>query len=513
MELLETFQHVYAVRALLASVMVGIMCGILGCFIVLRNMAMIGDALSHAVLPGIVVAFLVVGYSAMGFFIGSVAAGLLTALAITWIQQRVKTKNDAAIGIVFTAMFALGVMGISWISKGQGVHLDLKDFLFGNVLGVSDQDLYMTFTVTLVVIGSVILFYRPLFLSTFQPVMADTMGFSTKLIHYFVMLLLSFAVVASLRTVGVILVVAMLITPASTALLLSQRLKQVIFLSAFIGFLSAVLGLILAIQWNTTPGPAMTVVATALYLLAALFSPERGLVLRYFKRKKTQRRIRLEDILKQSIRLNSEGRVSIKQLHSRLEIGEQSLKRLLSSLQNKGMLTLKGKGDVQLSSDGLALANRLVRAHRLWETYLVDEVGLSEGQIHAEAEKYEHFLTEELLDEVDERLGFPRQDPHGSPIPLKNIVLTNVLYQMKPDSQLRIASDQLSTTVVSALWQLGLMPGSIIRISAKSEKGLTVMTEDKQAIDLNRDLAERVNVITLPPRPSAYSLSDDQIEH
>ena len=139
----------WAIRALVASSMVGLMCGILGCFIVLRNMSLIGDALSHAVLPGIFFAFLIVGYSTIGFFIGSTIAGLITAIAISWIQQNVKTKNDAAIGIIFTAMFSIGVMGISWLNQSEGVHLDLKDFLFGNVLGISNEDIYLTFGIAL----------------------------------------------------------------------------------------------------------------------------------------------------------------------------------------------------------------------------------------------------------------------------------------------------------------------------------------------------------------------------
>jgi ABC-type Mn2+/Zn2+ transport system permease subunit len=263
----------------LASTMIGVMCGILGCFIVLRNMSLIGDALSHAILPGVVFAFIFFGYSVIGFFTGSVIAGLLSAVLITWIQQNVKTKNDAAIGIVFTAMFSIGVMGISWLSKKQGVHLDLKDFLFGNVLGVSDEDLWLTAGVTVYVVLSVIIFYRYLFITTFQPVIAQTMGISTKVVHYFLMLLLSFAVVASLQTVGVILVVAMLITPASTAILLSDRLQNVVIIAAILGLLSAVVGLIVAIAIETTPGPAMAVVSTIFYAMAVLFAPKKGILI------------------------------------------------------------------------------------------------------------------------------------------------------------------------------------------------------------------------------------------
>jgi len=193
-ELITTLSSEWALRALITSSMVGITCGVIGCFIVLRNMSLIGDALAHAILPGVFVAFLIFGYSTVGFFLGSVIAGLFTAFGITWIQHNVKTKNDAAIGIVFTAMFALGVMGISWISQKDGVHLDLTDFLFGTVLGISNEDIYLTAGVMLYTLVSVYIFYRYLFITTFQSTIAQTMGISVKMVHYFLMLLLSIAV-------------------------------------------------------------------------------------------------------------------------------------------------------------------------------------------------------------------------------------------------------------------------------------------------------------------------------
>ncbi|MGB4969293.1 MAG: metal ABC transporter permease, partial [Saprospiraceae bacterium] len=248
--LIEFFQSDLGIRCLVISMLVGTMCGLLGCFIVLRNMAMIGDALSHAILPGIVLAFIIAGYSTLGFFIGSVLAGLLSAFMITWLQQKVRVKNDAAIGIIFTFMFSLGIIGISWISGKQGVHLDLKDFLFGNLLSVSQEDLIMTATMAVLVVSVIIIFYRQLFITTFQPVLAGTMGIRAPRIHYLLMLLLSLVVVASLRSVGVILVVSMLITPASAALLLADRLSKVLIWASFLGSLSAILGLILSIAFD-----------------------------------------------------------------------------------------------------------------------------------------------------------------------------------------------------------------------------------------------------------------------
>ncbi len=188
----------WAIRALVSSLLIGLTCGVLGSFIVLRNMSLIGDALSHSILPGIFVSFMFFGYSTIGFFVGSVIAGLITAVVITWIQQNISTKNDAAIGIVFTVMFSIGVIGISYISGKGGVHLDLQDFLFGDVLGVSNEDLILTALVAVYTIVSIVLFYRYLFITTFQPTIAQTMGISVSAIHYFLMLMLSFAVVAAL---------------------------------------------------------------------------------------------------------------------------------------------------------------------------------------------------------------------------------------------------------------------------------------------------------------------------
>jgi len=270
MEWLDAFDYAYAQRALMASVFVGITCGVLGSFIVLRNMAMIGDALSHAVLPGVV-----------AFFVGSVLAGLATALLIAVVQQRVRTKPDSAIGIVFSAMFALGILGISYVTRQEGVHLDMKDFLFGNVLGIHNQDLYLTGLIMVFVVLCVWVFYRYFFITTFDPTAARTLGIRASTMHYFLMILLSFAVVASLQTVGVILVVAMLVIPANTAYLLTNRLHIMLVLSAVLGVLASVVGLFVAVYFDTAPGPAMTLVSAMLYVLVAVIAPKRkGIALR-----------------------------------------------------------------------------------------------------------------------------------------------------------------------------------------------------------------------------------------
>ena len=491
MELLEILQQPWAFRALLASMMVGLMCGVLGCFIVLRNMAMIGDALSHAILPGVVVAFMLVGYSTLVFFIGSVIAGLITAFIITWIQTNVKTKNDAAIGIVFTFMFSIGVMGISGISR-TGVHLDLKDFLFGTTLGVSDEDLYLAAGITVYVLVSIIVFYRYLFVTTFQPVIAETMGISVKLIHYFLMLMLSFVVVASLRTVGVILVVAMLITPASTALLLSDRLNRVLVIAGIVGVLSAIVGLLGAIIFNTTPGPAMAVVATFFYGLAALFAPKKGLIFKYFQKRKLQRKIQLEDILKWGVRMKDKGKLTLDGLQNQLGFSKSQMTKNLNLLKADGLLTYTSD-TINFTEKGKGEAMRLVRAHRLWETYLVNEIGLNAEQIHEDAEKQEHLLTQEMLDEVDAALGFPEEDPHGSPIPVRKGMPSFSLNNLQIDQFAKIAAQQASDAIEAKLWELGLVPNASFKVDSRHNGTISILVDDK-LVNIPVVLAKRVNV-------------------
>ena len=491
MDLWQIIQEPWAMRALLASTMVGVTCGILGAFIVLRNMSLIGDALSHAILPGVFVAFIIFGYSTIGFFFGTVIAGLLFALAMTWIQQNTKTKNDAVIGIVFTAMFSIGVIGISAISK-TGVHLDLKDFLFGNVLGVADQDLLMTGLVMVMVVLSIVVFYRYLFASTFQPTIASTMGIPVKLMHYYLMLLLSFSVVAAMQTVGVILVVAMLITPASTALLLANRLPKVLVLSGIIGFFSSLSGLALSVWYEMPPGPSIAVTATGIYLLAAFFSPDQGLMAKWLRRRQQELKIKSEDILKEVFKISLGNPVALKTLQSKIEITSQQLNQFLNSLVQHKLLTPQGNETFQLTETGKEQANNLVRAHRLWESYLVKEMGVDVEHIHAEAEQYEHILTSAQVDEVDKQLGYPALDPHGSPIPSKETKPALAMHQLQPAEKAMISRRQPGAEITYRLWSLGLGPGDEFEVAAIG--GEMILLVNAERINIPNDLARKVSV-------------------
>ena len=469
------------------------MCGVIGAFMVLRNMSLIGDALSHAILPGIFVAFIIMGYSATGFFVGTLVAALISAVAMTWIQEHVKTKNDAAIGIVFTFMFSIGVMGISYLNNQQGVHLDLKDFLFGTILGVSNEDIIITLMVTIFSLISIVVFYRYLFISTFQPTIASTMGISVKAMHYFLMLLLSFAIVTALRTVGIILVVAMLITPSATALLLSDKLRKVLVLSGIIGLLSAIFGLLLAIIFDTTPGPAMCVVVSMFYLMAVLFSPNKGLIFKELRKRKLKIQIQKEDILKALFKNNGWPSDQLEQLSSKLNLSKSIIQNRMKGLIQSEQLIVANQ-NYQLTHDGEMNAQKLVRAHRLWETFLVNKVGLKDDEIHEDAEKYEHLLDSEILDQLDAKLGFPTQDPHGSPIPSKNIGVSLPLSDLIVQQMGRVSGKQAFKSVESFLWELGISPNSEITVLDTSDQLLTIKHKD-QTHQIPMDVAKRINLV------------------
>lgn len=276
----DIIQYEFLQKALFTSIMVGIICGVIGCFIILRGMALMGDAISHAVLPGVAISFML----GINFFYGAVIAGVLSALIIGVVTQNSRIKNDTSIGIVFTAFFALGII---LISKAQTA-TDLTQILFGNVLSVQSTDMWMTMIIGAIVLIVIVLFYKQLLVSSFDPTMAAAYGLPTRLIHYLIMVLLTMVTVASLQTVGVVLVVAMLITPGATAYLLTNRLSVMILLAALFGSVSSTVGLYFSFVYNLSSGAVIVLVATSLFLLAFIFSPKQGVLWRAIRSRNTK---------------------------------------------------------------------------------------------------------------------------------------------------------------------------------------------------------------------------------
>jgi len=273
--LIDPLAYPFMVRGLLAAVLVGMVCATVGVYIVLRGMAFFGDALAHAILPGVAVGYLVSGGDQTVMFWFALVTAVLTAIGIGAISKGAALKEDTSIGIMFAGMFALG---IALISTVRGYAVDLAHFLFGNVLGVSSQDLGLIFMFGGIVIITIILFYKEFLVIAFDPILAATLRIPADFLNFLLFVLLAITIVVSLQTVGVALMLAMLVTPPATAYLLTRRLPTMMAMSAAIGAFSGVVGLYLSYYVSVASGAAIVLVSTFIFLLVALFAPRRGWV-------------------------------------------------------------------------------------------------------------------------------------------------------------------------------------------------------------------------------------------
>ena len=270
--LIEPLQYGFMQRSLVIAILVGIVCAIVGSYLMVQRLALLGDAISHSVLPGLAIAFIL----GANIFIGAFIAGVLSTVIIAWIKTRSTIKEDAAMGIVFSAFFALGITLITIVQKDNKI--DLNHFLFGNILGVTAADAIDTALIVALVLLVVVFFYKELLFYTFDPLGAQATGLPVNLLNFGLMVLIALTIVASLKAVGVVLVLSLLITPASTAYLLVTRLHQVMILGAIIGVISSISGMYLSYFYNLPSGPAIVLVASGLFVLSLLFSPTQGIL-------------------------------------------------------------------------------------------------------------------------------------------------------------------------------------------------------------------------------------------
>ncbi len=273
--LIAPLAYPFMVRGLLAVVMVGVVCATVGTYVVLRGMAFFGDALAHAILPGVVVGYLVHGSARGPLFWWGLGTAVLTAMGIGAIGKGARLKQDTAIGIIFAGMFALG---IGLLSTVRSYAVDLAHFLFGDVLGVSSTDLLLMAVFSALVLLTVAALFKEFLVVSFDPILAATLRLPSTFLNYLMLVLIAIAIVVSLQTVGVALMVAMLVTPAATAYLLTRRLLPMMVVAGFIGALSGVMGLYLSYYVSVASGAAIVMVCTALFLLVLLFVPRRGVV-------------------------------------------------------------------------------------------------------------------------------------------------------------------------------------------------------------------------------------------
>ncbi|NEP14073.1 MAG: metal ABC transporter permease [Symploca sp. SIO2C1] len=270
--LMEPLQYGFMQRAIITGILVGIVCASVGSYLMVQRLALLGDAISHSVLPGLAIAFII----GADIFVGAFIAGIVSTVVITWIRTRSQIKEDAAMGIVFSAFFALGITLITIVQQDNKI--DLNHFLFGNILSVSQEDVINTAIITGIVLAIVVLLYKELMFYTFDPLGAKAAGLPTNLLDFGLMILIALTIVASLQAVGVILVLAMLIIPGATAYLLVKRLHQMMILGSAIGVVASISGMYLSYFFNLPSGPAIVLVAFGLFMLAFLFSPTQGVL-------------------------------------------------------------------------------------------------------------------------------------------------------------------------------------------------------------------------------------------
>jgi len=422
---------------LLTGILCAVAASLPGNFLVLRRTSLLGDAVSHAVLPGIAAAFLLThSRTGAALFIGAIAAGLLTAVLTELIRDIGSVDEGASTGVVFTTLFAAGLVLI--VQAADAVDLDPGCVLYG---ALEDSPLHtlrfggfdvprVTLTLAGVLLLNllfVVLFFKELLISSFDPGLATTGGYSARLVHYLLMIVVAITAVASFEAAGNILVVAMFIVPPSAALLLTTRLSRMIWLSAGIAAFSAAAGNFCATVlpgWlgyrSISTAGMMTLCVGLCFLAAALFSPSAGVVTGWLRRLGLSLRILCEDLLALLYRLEERGAAGVggasaDWLSKRLLCSHRLLMVAGWIQQRRGNLVHEGQG-WRLTDSGRRAAAVLVRSHRLWESYLATE-GVGPERIHRQAETLEHYTSEGLRNRLDAGTADGAVDPHGSPIP------------------------------------------------------------------------------------------------
>lgn len=482
---------------LLSAVVVGVVCSVLSCLLVVRHQALLGDAISHAVLLGVAVGYVVAGGT--GVLWGALAAAVLTGLAITFIERNSPIELDAVMGICFTAAFALGLVVLS-VAQPRGV--DVMHVLFGNVLGVSGGDLLLTALSGLLVLTVIFAAYPAFHLWSFDHSMARALGMRTGLLEYVFTALLAAAIVASLQTVGLVLVIALLITPGATAQLFASRLSTMMMIAAAVGLVASVAGLYASFYANIASGPAIVLTATALFLVGFGLSPRKGVLAGRLRHLLGRRRMLDEDLLKSLAKFSGSSTPATPDVLAQ-HIGGATAKvrARLRSMAGRGLVV--GVDLVpKLTPEGEREAARVVRTHRLLERYVHEAEHVPLVEVHDVAEVREHQTSPAHVTDMDRLMGQPTDDPHGHPIPSAESAIPppvgHRLHEHPPGvlAVVRSVDDQRDDDLAE-LVRLGLLPHRPVMVLARSHDHVRVRVTAGE-VDLDLELASRVRVEPTP---------------
>ena len=482
-------------KALIGGAVVAVVCGVVGCLVILRRMAFLGDAISHAMIAGVGGGYLLMKLAfgveahAPGMLVGSLIAALVTVGLIGFVSRVSRVKEDAAIGIMYTGIFAGGVVLVSVFRNH--IHIDLMHFIMGDVLGVTNADLWVAAFVAAFVLSLIVLFFRHFQLASFDPVMAASIGLPVLLIDYALTICVSMVVVSAVSMVGVILVVGLLITPAATAYLLSDRLSRMMVLAGVFGVTSVVGGLYLCVWLDSAGGGAIMLVCTLQFVLVLFAAPHYGILARWRRRRRMIPQQLLEDILKAVLQYADES-VPMGWLAEHVSAERRQLNWAVVTLRTDGLLTVD-RDQLALTDQGTHQARRIERAHRLWKAYLA-QTGTPTEKLHERAELMEHLHDEASVDYLEHRLGHPLHDPHGAEIP--DDFVDAVAGRTVQASLLREGREATVLSVGPVASGSGLQSGEAVRMGARRGGGATwvVVRADGTEVVLDHKAADALLV-------------------
>jgi manganese/zinc/iron transport system permease protein len=429
-------------NALMGSVLLGVCCGLMGAFLVVRKLSLLGDALSHAVLPGVALGFLWnMSKDPVAIFVGATLVGLLGAGTVQLLRATTRHKEDAALGFVLASFFGVGICLFTMIQNLPGGNKSgLDKFMFGQAAALGRGDVILLGVVTTLVLCAVVVFYKEYTITSFDAGFARSLGMPVQFFHYTLMLLLAFAIVSSLQAVGVVLVSAMLVIPAAAAFLLTDRFSVMLVLSAIFGMVSGGAGAFFSFVGRNLPtGPFMVLAAAAVFAIGLFFGPRHGIVTRWWRQRSRSARISRENTLKAIYHILEDeefatDQVSMRELAERRRETLEDVQVELRTLCRHYYVTLSTDGgSASLTPEGWQRACEIVRNHRLWELYLTNAAHIAPDHVHEDAERIEHVLGEETVRMLEKRLNYARRDPHGRLIPgLEDIQLARSRHAAPP---------------------------------------------------------------------------------
>lgn len=406
------------------SMLLASSAAVVGCFTLLRKRALVGDAIAHSVLPGVCLAFLVNEQkNPVWLLVGAFFTGWLSLICIDWITSTTKVKEDAAIGLVLSVFFGIGILLLTSIQQmGNASQSGLDKFLFGKAASLVQEDLIVFTTVSLILIVTVWLFFKEFTLISFDINFATSLGLPVKRIEWILTSLTVLAVVTGIQAVGVVLMAAILITPAAAAKYWTDKLIVLILLAALFGAIAALTGAYISFLSPAMPtGPWMVMVISFIAVASFFFAPQKGIVAKWLLYRRNKQQIVDENILKTFFHLNEKEKFffqerNMSELMEKRKMGKNILSAGLRRLIKDGYLE-KYKSSWKLTKEGKERGQRITRLHRLWELYLTQYLHIAPDHVHDDAETIEHVITPDLEEKIREQLHYPDVDPHNSEIP------------------------------------------------------------------------------------------------